>query len=66
MLFFQVMAESINLVECLSMADLYLMWLGNELLSLLIMVWDPVTFQDSSEFHMDVFPKFSQGKNDSR
>jgi len=33
-----VMVESINWVVCLSMDDLYLMWYGNELLSLLIMV----------------------------
>ena len=56
------MVESINWVVCLSMDDLYLMWYGNELLSLLIMVWDPVTFQGNSESRTDASPKFSQGK----
>ena len=58
----QVMVESINWVVCLSMDDLYLMWYDNELLSLLIMVWDPVTFQGNSESRTDASPKFSQGK----
>merc|ERR1719411_1395043 len=36
-------------------------WLGNVSSSLLITESDLATFQDSSEFHMDVYQKFYRG-----
>ena len=41
------MAESISSEECLLTVDPFQIWLGNELLSLLIMVLDPAIFQDN-------------------